>query len=227
MTVSSTQTSEPRTAISRVSSNDIETRVELSRASQRQRILTNSTTDHVAIAVFSATERDTGKAPLDRVYPHLFDETGIAGAARIHLAQALKDAQLALLAFGEADFDTLGTRLTLVATSMAAAHRHTEFNENIGAVASYIRRAALTAASADVSRAALNALVNSIESVLANPSMDLDEAAELTERLECEGWTGDHELVSQLIEAMLGDTNAPEVHQGVLFREGVVSEQTS
>jgi hypothetical protein len=178
----------------------------------------------VGLAGSDAPSRDLSS--IDRLYPHLFDESEAGGQARIHIGQALKDAQLALHAFGEADLDTVSTRLTLVAPHMAKAYTHTEFNPSLGAVVSYVRRAVLQASPADVSRSALNALVSVLQSALDDPAIELDEAADLTEKLANEGWNGDHVAVNELIAAMADDPELEAEVQALLFPERPAPIQT-
>ncbi|NMF99690.1 hypothetical protein GPA27_20130 [Aromatoleum toluolicum] len=146
-------------------------------------------------------------SPVERVYPQLFDDEGPAGQARTLIVRALNDARLALDAFGEADLDSIGSRLAAIAALMAEAHRLTYFNESLGAVVSFIRRATLVANSADTSRPALNALMHVLKSLSENPAIDLEDAGELIDILSHEGWCGEHELGAMLIAAVLGDVD--------------------
>ena len=157
----------------------------------------------------------------EQVYPHLFDEDTSAGQTRMLVELALNDARNALESFGQNDFDTIGSRLGLIATSMQKAHRLTTFNESFGSVISYIRRAVLAANSADVTRGGLNALVQALQSLSANPAMDLDDASDLVEALSAEGWQGDHDTVNALIEILLTGDSEPNVSsdQAELFFE--------
>ncbi len=157
----------------------------------------------------------------EQVYPHLFDEDTSAGQTRVLVELALNDARLALESFGQNDFDSIGSRLALIATSMQKAHRLTTFNESFGSVISYIRRAVLAANSADVTRAGLNALIQALQSLRANPAMDLDDASDLVEALSAEGWQGDHDVVNALIAILFTEdteSNVPN-DQAELFSE--------
>ncbi|MBB5411706.1 hypothetical protein HDG34_005667 [Paraburkholderia sp. HC6.4b] len=157
----------------------------------------------------------------EQVYPHLFDEDTSAGQTRVLVELALNDARLALDSFGQNDFDSIGSRLGLIAASMQKAHRLTTFNESFGSVISYIRRAVLAANSADVTRPGLNALIQALQSLHANPAMDLDDASELVEALSVEGWQGDHDVVNALIAILFSEdveSNLPN-DQAELFSE--------
>ena len=118
---------------------------------------------------------------------------------------ALDDARSALDAYGEADFESVSARLTYIATAMQHIHRLTEFNENLGAVLSFLRRAVLLADAAEVQRSALNALVQALDVVSSNPMIELDEAAEIEDKLSHEGWQGDSGIADALVAALLGD----------------------
>ncbi|MDN7177316.1 hypothetical protein M0D69_04665 [Caballeronia sp. SEWSISQ10-4 2] len=157
----------------------------------------------------------------EQVYPHLFDEATSAGQTRALVELALNDARLALESFGRSDFDSIGSRLALIATSMQKAHRLTTFNESFGAVISYVRRAALAANSPDVTRAGLNGLIQVLQSLRANPAMDLDDASDLVEALSAEGWQGDHDVVNALITVLFTESNDSDVpnDQAELFSE--------
>lgn len=178
-----------------------------------------SRTDFASVAI--GTEQKINPSPIERVYPHLFDDAGPANQFRIYISKALRDAQLALESFGEADLESVGSRLTLVATTMGGAHPLTNFNESLGAVVSFVRRATLTASYADITRSALNALVHVLQSAITDPMLDLDEASDLVDKLSSEGWRGEHGVVNELIAVLLDDldTEAGAEIQAQLFSE--------
>lgn len=155
------------------------------------------------------------KAPVERIYPHAFDDSDMAGQARVFVLKALEDARLALESFGEADLGSIGTRLSLIAAAMNSAHPLTEFNENLGAVVSFIRRAMLTMSGSDTTRPALNALVHVLQSLSLNPMIDLDDASDLVDKLVNEGWRGEHGIADELVAALFADSDA-EVHAETL-----------
>ncbi|MCR4304884.1 MAG: hypothetical protein NUV63_11805 [Gallionella sp.] len=175
---------------------------------QKVRLVYSSELSRTGRVVEAAEAEQDIKSPIERVYPHLFDDEGPANLVRSYISNALKDAQQALESFGEADLESVGTLLILVATKMSSAHPLSEFNESLGAVVSYVRRATLTASNADITRSALNALVHVLQSASANPMLDLDEASDLVEKLTAEGWHGEHKVVSELVAALLDDINA-------------------
>jgi len=162
----------------------------------------------------------TGILPVERMYPHIFDEDIKSGQALGYIRSAISDAQVAIDAFGEPDLQTVGTRLTQIAVMMSKAHTLTDFNESLGALVSFIRRATLAASSVDVSRSALNALVNVLESAAANPMLDLDEASDLVEKLSDQGWRGEHALANDIVNALVDSSDLThEVVQALLFPE--------
>ncbi|GEM_PF-5468791 len=147
---------------------------------------------------------------VDRLYPHLFEEEGAAGQVRRYLENALADARLALEAYSEGDLEAVGTRLTQIAVAMAGAHSLTHFNESLGAVVSFVRRATLCASGGDTTLSSLNALAHVLNSAVSDPMLDLDEASGLTDLLTNEGWHGEHGIAEALLAALLDD--GAEVH---------------
>ncbi len=162
---------------------------------------------------------DNVKLSIDRIYPHIFDEGAQTGQAIVFIKNALHDAKLALEAFGVSDFSDVDTRLTQIAAAMNRAYPLTLFNESLGAVISFIRRATLAASIDDISRPSLNALVHVLHSIALNPMIDLDDASDLVEKLSNDGWCGEHGVANQLITALLDDygLNADEV-ETLLFQ---------
>ena len=141
--------------------------------------------------------------PVQRIYPHIFDENLSAGQANVHVHNAVRDAQLAVEAFGEPDLQGVATYLGQIAAVMGSAYPLTEFNESLGGVVSFIRRATLAASSAELSRSALNALVYVLQSLVSNPMLDLNEASDLVDKLANEGWQGEHKVADKLVAALL------------------------
>lgn len=168
----------------------------------------------------TAENIETGPLPVERMYPHVFDEDIKSGQALICIRNAISDAQVAVDAFGEPDLQAVGTRLTQIAVTMGKAHALTDFNKSLGALISFIRRATLAASSVDVSRSALNALLNVLELVAVNPMIDLDEASDLVDKLSDEGWHGEHVLADDLVKALVDSSDlTPEDVQALLFPE--------
>lgn len=166
-----------------------------------------------------------GPLSVKRIYPHVFDENITAGQAVIYLHSAINDANVAIDAFGEPDLQTVGTRLTQIAVTMGKVHAMTEFNESLGAVVSFIRRATLTASNDELSRSALNSLIHVLELMAANPMMDLDEASDLVDKLSNDGWRGEHKLANELIMALMDSSDLPiDEVQALLFPESQVTE---
>lgn len=143
----------------------------------------------------------------ERVYPHVFDESIKAGQAIAYLRIAINDANVAIDAFGEPDMETVLTRLTQIAAAMGKAHSLTDFNECLGAVVSYIRRATLAVSNEELTRSALNSLIHVLGLMAANPMMDLDEAGDLVDKLSNDGWKGEHGFVNELILALVDSSD--------------------
>lgn len=163
---------------------------------------------------------------VERIYPHVFDENTMAGQAVIFLRSAIKDANVAIDAFGEPDLQTVGTRLTQIAATMGKVHAMTEFNESLGAIVSFIRRATLTVSNDEFSRSALNSLAHVLGLMASNPMMDLDEASDLVDKLSNDGWRGEHKLANELIMALINSSDLPaDEMQALLFPEFQVTEE--
>lgn len=169
--------------------------------------------------------RKLGTLSVKRIYPHVFDENITAGQAVIYLRSAINDANVAIDAFGEPDLQTVDTRLTQIAVTMSKVHAMTEFNECLGAVVSFIRRATLTASNDELSRSALNSLIHVLELMAANPMMDLDEASDLVDKLSNDGWRGEHKLANELVTALIDSFDLPiDEVQALLFPESQVTK---
>lgn len=156
--------------------------------------------------------------PVNRIYPHVYDENIQAGQVHISLQAAISDTREALNAIGVPDLQAISSRLTNVAAAMKRAHLLTDFNESLGGVVSYIRRAALATPIDDVDRSALNSLLQVLQAMEANPMLDLDDAADLVDKLANEGWRGEHDLANELIKSLFSDCEeVPEDLQSLLF----------
>lgn len=163
--------------------------------------------------------------PVERMYPHVFDENIKTGQAIIYLRNALDDVNVAIDAFGEPDFGAVGTRLTQIAVTMGKAHALTDFNESLGAVVSFIRRATLAVSNDELSRSALNSLAHVLGFMATNPMMDLDEASDLVDKLSNDGWRGEHRLANELIMALVDSSGLPSDEvQALLFPDVQVIE---
>ncbi|MDR5830110.1 hypothetical protein P9250_19745 [Caballeronia sp. LP006] len=138
----------------------------------------------------------------EQVYPHLFDPKETAGQALDLVGGALDDARDALIAFGESDLQAVGSRLAQIAVAMQKAHKLTTFNEDFGAVVSFIRRASLMADPVEVTRPMLNAQVQVLVALKKSPAIDLDDASEMVDRLEDAGWRGEHPAVEAILAAL-------------------------
>ncbi|MDQ3775562.1 MAG: hypothetical protein M3461_15035 [Pseudomonadota bacterium] len=176
-------------------------------------------------SAFSSTnldDEDTRKEeatplPVERIYPHVFDENLSAGQATVHVHNAVRDAQLAVEAFGEPDLQAVATYLGQIAAVMGSAYPLTEFNESLGGVVAFVRRATLAASSAELSRSALNALVYVLQSLVSNPMLDLNEASDLVDKLANEGWQGEHKVADELVAALLYQSASDDYERQALL----------
>jgi hypothetical protein len=184
-----------------------------------KRVVEVSTGYTSASVVPERTQPAIAPAP-EQVYPHLFDPQGASGQALVLVDGALEDARSALKAFGNSDLETVESRLAQIAATMQAAHKLTSFNEDFGAVISFIRRASLTADATEVTRPMLNALVQVLGSLKRAPTIDLEEAGDLADVLEDSGWKGEHPTVDALLAVLFPDENAAAVRS-----EGVAAEK--
>lgn len=154
--------------------------------------------------------------PLDRIYPHLFDESTNAGNVMTLFQHALSDAQLAIEAYGEPDIQTVSTRLTNIAAMMSTAYALIDFNKSLAATVSFLRRATLATPLEAISRPSLNTIAFALQSILNNPMITLDESSDLVEKLERDGWKGGLQVVDALIAELMKDVEDDEV-QAELF----------
>jgi hypothetical protein len=141
-------------------------------------------------------------APADRAYPHLLEA---AQPAVSLVRRCLEDAHLALESFEESDFAGVATRLSAIAAQCATAHPLTTFNEGFGAVVSFVRRAAISADVAAISRRPLNAMIRALNSVSNDPMMSVGEAADILSALSDSGWTGEYAAVERLMASLLAE----------------------
>lgn len=162
---------------------------------------TNSTVDPINKSQPSHSK----SIPVERIYPHVFDENEETGQAVVNIKIALSDAKLALESYSEADIANINTRLTLIATTMSNTHELTKFNESLGAVVSYIRRATLNTPTDEINLPSLNGLVHVLLTISKNPMIDLSEASELIDKLSDEGWKGEYGFAETLLAAFFDD----------------------
>ncbi|SEI45579.1 hypothetical protein [Frateuria terrea] len=142
-------------------------------------------------------------ASADRLYPQFFDEHTEAGQLQTYIDRARTDARRALESYATADLDTVGSSLATIAALMKEAYKKTTFNEDYGAVVSFIRRAALAATPDELTLPALNSLVSVLASLASNPAVKLSEAVDMTDTLREQGWRGDHEAVNALVKLLM------------------------
>lgn len=140
-----------------------------------------------------------------RTYPHMYEAEAQSGVAMSLIGRARDEASLAIEAYQLGDIQEVSSRIGLVATNAATAHRSTRFNEAFGAAVSFIRRAALAANPADVELQQLMQLSKALNTLHAEPMLTLDAATDLIEALEKVGWRGQHAAAAELVAALLGD----------------------
>ena len=155
--------------------------------------------------------------PIERIYPHLFDQNQQAGHALTHLRSATTYAQAAIDAFGEPDLDAVGGSLAQLATALSTAYPLTEFNPSLGGLVAFIRRAVLAAPVTEISRSGLNALQFVLRGASDSPLLDLEDAAEAIDRLEREGWRGENAVADKIVSILLGDSDV-DANEGVQTR---------
>lgn len=164
--------------------------------------------------------------PVERLYPQFFDRSVDAGQVRVLIQSAIEDARGLLLAFGAADLDGVGSGLATIASLMKQAHKLTSFNEDFGAVVSFIRRATLFADRGDVTRESLNVLLSVLINLGINPAIDLGEAADAIDQLSSVGWQGQDAALAEIYKFLfegLDDVVAEAVQVELPLGAGSVS----
>lgn len=180
----------------------------------------NNDQDNVTIE--NVTEKPS-KA--DRIYPHFLDQAVPEGEALFFIKNALNDAQIALDAFGDPDLHMVMTHLTQIAATMGRIHPLTNFNESLGGVVSYIRRATLSVTIDEISRPSLNALITALQSLISNPMLGLYDACEIVEKLSNEGWHGEHAVTETLIAALFDELDIEPNTESSKLIEDLLREQ--
>lgn len=161
-----------------------------------------------ASATGAENDRKPNTAPpsaivTERAYPHRYDpEAGQSGAAMSLIGRAQLEALAALDAWGESNLDEVSSRLSLVATNVATAHKYTTFNASLGAVVSHVRRAVLCAAVVDLDTQQLMLLARTLTNLHQQPMVTLDDATDMIEEMEAAGWRGRHPDVAAFVEAL-------------------------
>jgi hypothetical protein len=150
--------------------------------------------------------------PLQRLYPHVFDTDMPSARSIASVRTAVSDARSAVDAFDDADLAEVGSRLALIASSMAQAQEAADFNQGFRAVVAYIRRAMLVCGGGyNIGREALHALITVLRQLSDKPVLTLQEGAKLVSELSHVGWRGEHAAASEVINALLGrEDNEPE-----------------
>lgn len=160
---------------------------------------------------------EKGQPSPGRLYPHLFDINEPSGQVIQLVSNAISDAEAALEAFESSDLQEISTKLGTIAVAMKVAHQLTTFNEDFGAVVSFIRRAAINADASELDRHALNSLARCLIELKDHPAIDLTGAAELIDRLISAGWQGDLAATKAIVEFIFSQSDEDEDIQEELF----------
>lgn len=156
----------------------------------------------------SLTEHTRGsveRADPRTLYPHYYDRTlpENASFAIEHLEFAIKDLDLAVEAYANAQMGELWAALGIVAGSLNRAHSYTSFNEALGAVVSYAAQALSTPHYDTLNRDALMAMQRCLQTLVENPTMSLSDAGDAVDVLEQAGWDGNDNSVSKFAFELL------------------------
>ncbi|MBL8377241.1 MAG: hypothetical protein JNM79_05200 [Burkholderiales bacterium] len=155
--------------------------------------------------------------PSEILYPHAFDENEEIGQSLKLLSLARQDIEVALDAFSSANFEEVGTRLSCVSVTIAKAYEISQAHKEFRTILAFIRRAVLFASPTEISRSALNELATSLAFLSTKPFLDLDEIADLSERLIREGLVGSHPVSNEVLKALLDEIPADTAKQLGLF----------
>ena len=139
----------------------------------------------------------------EQLYPHVYSGETSEAALLYSVQAGIADLDLAISAFSSADLISISSRVSLLAASMLAAHRHSGFNEALGALISQIRRAALSLGVDDLDMAKLMLLKRTLADIHREPLMDLMRAADLAIELDSAGLTGQLPGVDTMLALLL------------------------
>lgn len=155
-------------------------------------------------------ERAGDSIEQDRVYPHLFDAGVPKGRARAQLALALEEVDLALDAYAANDLRDVGSRFAVAAVILSDSYRILERDDPLSAIVGYMRRSLLAAKVDELGRSSVEVLRSALARLVHSPVMGLDQAADLSARLEQEGWQGDEVCVAALMADLLEPDGSDE-----------------
>lgn len=144
-----------------------------------------------------------------RVYPHAYDPSGITGPSLTLLNSAAEEASVATSEYSDGNLEGVASRMNFIAVLTAKAYPHTAFNPSLGATVSFIRRATLSADPSELTFPALMGLTKAIKKLANTPLLSLDDAAEIIDMLEGQGWRGEHHAVAQFVNALLNGGAEP------------------
>lgn len=160
---------------------------------------------------------NSGYSPVDRVYPHIFDRAQPTGLVIELVKESSSEAKLALESFGEPDMSSMCTHLTNIAVKMREAYPLAGFNRSLASVIAFLRRSTLLASSSDINRASLNLLITTLNAILIDPMINLNDATDMVDNLSRHGWRGEKAEVDSLFSALIESDVDEEIRQKLLF----------
>lgn len=137
-----------------------------------------------------------------RAYPSVFDADSPSAPALLILSSAVQETVKAIDCYSDSDLEGVGTRLDIIAALMSQAHSDAGFNPALGAMVSFIRRAALFASPTEVNLPQLMSLAKVIRRMHEDPLISLDSATDFIDELKTQNWVGANPAIAALVSAL-------------------------
>lgn len=169
-----------------------------------------------------ADAQTLGDAPLNRrAYPSVFDADSPSAPALLILSNAVQETVKAIDCYSDSDLEGVGNRLDVIAALMSQAHSNAGFNPALGAMVSFIRRAALFASPTEVSLPQLMSLAKVIRRMHEDPLISLDSATDFIDELKTQNWIGANPAIAALVSALFQedpDAVSKAVNESVMVK---------
>lgn len=144
-----------------------------------------------------------GRASFDRTYPQYSEPNSDFGLLRQDIERARSDVRLALEEFDGGDIGAMASNLSLAASVLSKSLHLADFNDALGSILAFAKRAMLLTQASEVSRGMLNVLLTTLGQLLDGALLDLDGAAEFADSLAAQGWRGEEVETAKFVAEMI------------------------